>query len=172
MERNSSAKKLMKLNVLNAPADADRLRSLRLRALQDAPYAFGAEYQIESEKPINYWENYLRISTWCVVVAGDKDIGLLEVSKAADDRSADCWLSSWWIDQDFRGQGVSKLMVDWLDQLCVERGWHRQGLGVWPENQVAISAYLKLGFSKAPNELPSRSRPDKMYLPMYRNLPL
>ena len=153
-------------------ADAPRLRCVRLKALLDSPAAFGAEYQIESEKPINYWENYLRISTWCVVVAGDKDIGLLEVSKAADDRSADCWLSSWWIDQDFRGQGVSKLMVDWLDQLCVERGWHRQCLGVWPENQVAISAYLKLGFSKAPNELPSRSRPDKMYLPMYRNLPL
>jgi RimJ/RimL family protein N-acetyltransferase len=152
--------------------DAPRLRAIRLKALSDSPAAFGADYQIESEKPINYWENYLRISTWCVVVAGGKDIGLIEVSKAADDRSADCWLSSWWIDQDFRGQGVSKQMLDWLDQLCLEKGWSKQGLGVWPENEGAIAAYLKLGFIKAPSELPSRSRPDKMYLPMYRNLPL
>ncbi|NBU93841.1 MAG: acetyltransferase, partial [Actinobacteria bacterium] len=46
------------------------------------------------------------------------------------------------------------------------------GLGVWPENERAIAAYLKLGFIKGEKPLPSRSRPDKMYLPMYRNLPL
>jgi RimJ/RimL family protein N-acetyltransferase len=162
----------VELKVISAPDDAVRLREIRLRALQDAPYAFGADLKVESEKPINYWENHLRISNWCLVEDGKKDIGLLEVSKAADDRSADCWLSSWWIDQNFRGQGVSKLMLQWLDQLCTDKGWHKQGLGVWPENEEAVAVYLKLGFIKGEKELQSRSRPEKMYLPMYRNLPL
>ncbi len=162
----------MDLKVIDAPVDADRLRSIRLKALLDSPSAFGANYQIESEKPINYWENLLRISNWCLVVADNEDVGLLEVSKADNDRNADCWLSSWWIDQRYRGKGISKVMVDWLDLLCKEKGWHKQGLGVWPENKGAISAYLKLGFIKAAAELPSRSRPGEMYLPMYRNLPL
>jgi RimJ/RimL family protein N-acetyltransferase len=152
--------------------DAPRLRAIRLKALADSPSSFGADFAIESERPINYWENYLRISNWCIVVSDGEDIGLLEVSKAANDRNADCWLSGWWIDKSHRSRGISKLMLDWLDQLCLEKGWGKQGLGVWPENEGAIAAYLKLGFIKAPSELPSRSRPDKMYLPMYRNLPL
>jgi len=152
--------------------DAPRLRAIRLKALADSPSSFSADYAIESERPINYWENFLRISDWCIVISDGEDIGLLEVSKAANDRNADCWLSGWWIDKSYRGRGISKLMLDWLDQLCLEKGWSKQGLGVWPENEGAIAAYLKLGFIKAPSELPSRSRPDKMYLPMYRNLPL
>jgi RimJ/RimL family protein N-acetyltransferase len=121
-----------------------RLREIRLRALQDAPYAFGADFKVESEKPINYWENYLRISNWCLAEDGKKDIGLLQVSKAADDRSADCWLSSWWIDQNYRGQGVSKLMLQWLDKLCASKGWHKQGLGVWPENEESDRCLLEI----------------------------
>ena len=163
----------MQIQLLNLTStDAPRLRAIRLKALADSPASFGADYAIESERPINYWENYLRISNWCIVVSDGEDIGLLEVSKAANDRNADCWLSGWWIDKSYRGRGISKLMLDWLDQLCLEKGWSKQGLGVWPENEGAIAAYLKLGFIKAPSELPSRSRPDKMYLPMYRNLPL
>jgi RimJ/RimL family protein N-acetyltransferase len=152
--------------------DAERLRDLRLRALGDAPYAFGADHKIESEKPIEYWQDYLKNTDWCFAVKDGADIGLLAVDKADADRNSDCWLSSWWLEDEYRGQGVPKLMLEWLDNLCLTKGWHKQGLGVWPENERAIAAYLKLGFSKGEKPLQSRSRPDKMYLPMYRNLPL
>ena len=153
-------------------SDAPRLREIRLNALKDAPYAFGADYQKESEKPIEYWQEYLRNTNWCIAVNDGLDIGLLAVDKADTDRASDCWLSSWWIEEKFRGQGVPKMMLGWLDDLCKSKGWKKQGLGVWPENERAIAAYLKLGFTKGPGPLPSRSRPDKMYLPMYRNLPI
>ena len=153
-------------------SEAVRLREIRLQALKDAPYAFGADFQKESEKDLNYWQDYLNNTNWCIAVDNGRDIGLLAVDLADADRGSDCWLSSWWIDKNYRGQGVSKLMLQWLDQLCVEKGWHKQGLGVWPENEAAIAVYLKLGFVKGEKPLQSRSRPDKMYLPMYRNLPL
>lgn len=153
-------------------SEAARLREIRLQALKDAPYAFGADFQKESEKDLNYWQDYLNNTNWCIAVDNGRDIGLLAVDLADADRGSDCWLSSWWIDKNYRGQGVSKLMLQWLDQLCVEKGWHKQGLGVWPENEAAIAVYLKLGFIKGEKELQSRSRPEKMYLPMYRNLPL
>ena len=153
-------------------SDALRLREIRLRALADAPYAFGADYKVESEKPVEYWQDYLINTDWCFAVSDGKDIGLLAVDKADADRGSDCWMSSWWLEDSYRGQGIPKLMLDWLDKLCDEKGWHKQGLGVWPENERAIAAYLKLGFIKGEKPLPSRSRPDKMYLPMYRNLPL
>jgi len=152
--------------------DAKRLRDLRLRALTDAPYAFGADYKIESEKPIEYWQDYLKNTDWCFAVIDAVDIGLLAVDKADADRNSDCWMASWWLEEAYRGQGIPKLMLEWLDNLSISKGWKKQGLGVWPENERAIAAYLKLGFVKGEKPLQSRSRPEKMYLPMYRNLPL
>jgi RimJ/RimL family protein N-acetyltransferase len=154
------------------PNEALRLRELRLRALADAPDAFGADYEVESDKPIEYWQDYLKNTEWCFAVSDGVDIGLLAVDKADADRGSDCWLASWWLEEAFRGQGVPALMLQWLDNLCLSKDWHKQGLGVWPENERAIAAYLKLGFIKGEKPLQSRSRPEKMYLPMYRNLPL
>ena len=153
-------------------SESIRLRDMRLKALNDAPYAFGAEFKVESEKPIEYWQNYLNGSDWCIAVSDGEDVGVLAVDLADADRGSDCWLSSWWIEESFRGQGITKLMLQWLDNLCQSKGWKKQGLGVWPENERAIAAYLKLGFIKGEKPLQSRSRPEKMYLPMYRNLPL
>lgn len=152
--------------------ESARLRELRLRALADAPFAFGADYKVESEKPLEYWQEYLRNTDWCFAVIDGKDIGLLSVDKADADRGSDCWMASWWIDEAYRGQGIPKLMLNWLDNLCTSKGWTKQGLGVWPENERAIAAYIKLGFIKGEKPLQSRSRPEKKYLPMYRNLPL
>ena len=152
--------------------ESARLRELRLRALADAPYAFGADYKVESEKPLEYWQEYLRNTDWCFAVIDGKDIGLLSVDKADADRGSDCWMASWWIDEAYRGQGIPKLMLNWLDNLCTSKGWTKQGLGVWPENERAIAAYIKLGFIKGEKPLQSRSRPEKKYLPMYRNLPI
>ena len=153
-------------------SEAARLRAIRLQALEDAPYAFGADYIKESEKPLNYWQDYLTNTHWWFAVDNKKDIGLVAVDLADADRGSDCWISSWWIDQKYRGQGVPQLMLKSIDSFCKESGWRKQGLGVWPENERAIAAYLKLGFIEGEKPLQSRSRPDKMYLPMYRNLPL
>lgn len=163
----------MSIKIVKAElSDVNRLRELRLQALADAPYAFGSDHKIESEKPTDYWESYITKTNWCFALADGQDIGLLAVDIADEDRGSDCWLSSWWLADSFRGKGVPKLMLDWLDDLCISKGWQKQGLGVWPENERAIAAYLKLGFVRGEKPLQSRSRPDKMYLPMYRNLPL
>jgi ribosomal protein S18 acetylase RimI-like enzyme len=161
----------MSIEIVTATVnDFDRLRALRLAALKDTPDAFGAKYEDEAEKPISDWQNRLKNTNWCFVVADGVDIGLLAVDRAEKDRNSDCWLSSWWIHQDHRGSGIPKLMLNWLEQLCIEKKWEKIGLGVWPDNLRAISAYKKLGFTEAEKLLPSRSIPGLMYLAMYRNV--
>ena len=150
--------------------DVDRLRALRLAALKDAPYAFGAKYEDEVKKPVSEWQDRLKNTTWCFVVADGVDIGLLAVDVADKDRNSACWLSSWWIREDHRGGDIPKLMLNWLDQLCKENNWEKIGLGVWPDNLRAIAAYKKLGFTQRQKLLPSRSIPGQMYLAMYRQL--
>ena len=147
--------------------DVDRLRALRLAALKDTPAAFGAKYDDEVNKPISEWSDRLKNTAWCFVVADGVDIGLLAVDRSEKDRNSDCWLSSWWISDAFRGQGVAALMMDWVIKLSQENEWQIIGLGVWPENLRARSAYKKLGFVEADKPLPSRSKPGQMYLGMY-----
>ena len=158
----------MSIEVITATInDVDRLRALRLAALHDAPSAFGAKYDDEIKKPVLEWQERLKNTTWCFVVADGVDIGLLAVDRADKDRNSDCWLSSWWISEEFRGGGIPKLMLNWVEGLCAESNWKRIGLGVWPENLRAIAAYKKLGFTQADKPLPSRSIPGLMYLAMY-----
>ena len=147
--------------------DVDRLRALRLAALKDTPDAFGAKYEDESKKPKSEWSDRLKNTNWCFAVADGVDVGLLAVDRAEQDRNSDCWLSSWWLSEDFRGSGIPKLMLNWVEQLCIENNWKRIGLGVWPENLRARAAYKKLGFTEAEKLLPSRSIPGQMYLAMY-----
>ena len=161
----------MSIEIVTATVnDFDRLRALRLAALKDTPDAFGAKYEDEVNKPISEWQDRLKNTNWCFVVADGVDIGLIAVDRAEKDRNSDCWLSSWWIHQDHRGSGIPKLMLNWVEQLCIEKKWKKIGLGVWPDNLRAISAYKKLGFTEAEKLLPSRSIPGLMYLAMYRNV--
>jgi RimJ/RimL family protein N-acetyltransferase len=150
--------------------EAERLKRLRLAALKDAPYAYGAVYEVDKEKPISFWQQTLVNSNWFFTSIDGVDIGLIGVEKAAKDRGSDCWISGWWIAQSFRGQGVAALMLSAIDKFCIENRWLKQGLGVWPENKRAIAAYLKLGFIAGGEPIPSRSKPGQLYLPMYRNL--
>ena len=161
----------MSIEIITATVnDVARLRELRLAALKDTPDAFGAKYEDEVNKPISEWQDRLKNTHWCFVVADGVDVGLLAVDRAEKDRNSDCWLSSWWIKDEFRGSGIPKLMLSWLEQLCRENNWKKIGLGVWPENIRAIAAYKKLGFTEAEELLPSRSIPGLMYLAMYRNV--
>ncbi len=151
-------------------SDASRLRQIRLAALKDAPYAYGAKYEVDKDKPISVWQESLEISNWFFASIDGVDIGLVGVEKAGTDRLSDCWIFGWWIAEQYRGKGVVKLMLEEIDKFCLENNWLHQGLGVWPENQRAVAAYIKLGFVSGKELIPSRSIPDQMYLPMYRRL--
>lgn len=161
----------MSVQVISAKSDEiQRLRALRLGALKDAPYAFGAKYEDELLKNDDEWLRRLKVTTWCFVTKDEVDIGLLALDSAEADRNSDCWVSSWWIEEKYRGQGIAKLMLNWISQQCQKNNWKKIGLGVWPENKLAITAYERLGFISADSLLPSRSKPGQMYQVMYKNI--
>ena len=162
----------MSFQITAAKADeAERLRNLRLAALKDAPYAFGAQYEVDKEKPISFWQQSIADTNWFFVAINGEDIGLIGVEVAGVDRGSDCWIFGWWIAPNYRGRGVTALMLRKIDEFCLDKNWRKQGLGVWPENERAIAAYRKLGFTSGVGPIPSRSKPGQLYLPMYRNLP-
>jgi len=154
-----------------SPGQWDRLRELRLRALRESSEWFAARVEVEELKSESEWRALCSEESWRTFVENGRDIALMGVSVAEPIRGCDCWLFSCWIEPEYRGKGIMDLMIKELDAISREKGWSKQGLGVWPNNERAIRAYERLGFYKDGEPLQSRSRPGQLYQPMFRHLP-
>lgn len=95
---------------------------VRLRALKSDPLVFGSNYETESQFSEADWRNRLRQSdnsaVFMLFAADAAPIGITGVSVFRDDptaRTALLWGS--WLEPDFRGRGLSKMMyqarIDW-----------------------------------------------------------
>src|SRR5260370_40561367 len=74
------------------------LREARLRALADAPYAFGSTFAEEVARDQGWWGNSLGELAWFVAKArsdSDEAAGLIAGLSAADDPSARAGISMW-----------------------------------------------------------------------------
>lgn len=122
-----------------------RLRTIRLRALADAPDAFGTTYDEAAGQPLDSWTAQLQeIATFLAVVDGE-DVGL--VRGACDDLQPDAaWLISMWVSPEVRGQGVGEALIDAVVEWARVSGARRVLLAVGDHNQPAIALYARKGF--------------------------
>jgi RimJ/RimL family protein N-acetyltransferase len=164
----------VKLNFKAERASPDqwrRVERLRIRALTDSPEWFAGNLERESQRSEADWR--LLISNIHIVIYShdSHDVAIMSVEKAEPIRETDCWLGGCWIEPALRGKGITAMMISQLDEICRDEGWKIQGLGVWPDNEIAIRAYLSTGFRKRGEPLVSRSKPGQMYQIMVRELP-
>jgi hypothetical protein len=93
------------VHIVRASADDwVRVREVRLRALEDAPSAFGSTYEEEREQPGSFWRDRLagRDAATFLTVDGDRRVGL--VSVFFEDVGL-AHLVSMWVSPDARRQG-------------------------------------------------------------------
>ena len=122
-----------------------RLRTIRLRALVDAPDAFGTTYDEAAARPLDSWAEQLQeIATFVAVVDGE-DVGL--VRGAHDDLQPNtAWLISMWVSPEVRRQGVGEALIDAVVEWARISGTRRVLLDVGDHNQPAIALYARKGF--------------------------
>ena len=147
------------------------LKELRLAALQESPQWFSGDFAQESAQEKIQWIEVLNRDMWFALRDEEMPIGLMAISDRESDRGTDCWLFSCWIAPPYRRQGLLHLLMNRFDDECRIHGWKVQGLGVWPNNAIAIDAYERMGFEKSGEPRPSRSRPSQLYQMMRRTLP-
>ena len=131
----------------------ERLRALRLRALADAPMAFGATLAAEQAQPDEFWRERVAggateddratfiaecDGTWvgmghCVLEAG-----------GAGERPA--WVFGMWVDPAVRRHGTAQALLRVLAAWARERGADMLNLHVVETNAPAIALYERLGF--------------------------
>ena len=127
-------------------------KAVRLRALQDAPLAFGSTYARESRFTDEEW------SGRATNLDGEKAIGLLSSSDNSYTGIAVCFLDendgslahlySMWVDPGMRRYGVGKRLVTAIEQWASAHQAKTLQLMVTNINNSAMAFYERLGFAK------------------------
>jgi GNAT superfamily N-acetyltransferase len=122
-----------------------RLRAVRLRALDDAPDAFGTTLETALAWTPETWATQLRGMAVFVAVHDHVDVGLVRGVK--DDRELDrVWLISMWVAPEVRGLGAGDALVRAVVSWTRASGAKRIGLDVADRNTHAIALYARNGF--------------------------
>lgn len=138
-------------------------RSLRLRALQDAPDAFGSTYEESVARPDQHWASRLSdlspgtdLPLWaeCAGQPGGLAWGQIEVSQP---HAAQVF--QMWVAPEYRGHGIGRLLLMEIIEWARLQGAGSVKLGVTLGNRVAADLYRSVGFEPIGEPVPIR--PDR-----------
>lgn len=144
-------------------------RELRLRALRDAPEAFGTTAaEAESWGP-DQWHHRLRTRVAFVALDGEAPIGLACGIPA--ERPNEAELISMWVDPTSRRRGVGGRLVEAVAGWAAREGFRRLRLWVARRNPDAEPFYASLGFARTGEVQPMGGRePGRLEFAMSREL--
>ena len=155
------------ITALNAFA----FKTVRLRALQDAPYAFSATYAKESQFPDTEWAR--RAERWngetgvgFLAMDGDNACGI--VGAFLDAKAARAQLVSMWTAPTHRRRGVGRLLANEVLRWACLRGASSLLLMVTSNNAPAMRFYEKLGFGRTGRTEPYPNDPGVLEYEMSR----
>ena len=151
---------------LLTPDQWERVRTIRLRALEDSGHAFGGSFEAESAEDEATWRLKFEKNDFLIASVDGVDAAMLYIEVLQGDFGATCWIGGCWSDPNFRGKGLMRAMFTYIDEQ--DKDWKVQGLGVWTDNFSAIAAYENLGFVKMGEDTASTRQPGKFYQRMIR----
>lgn len=142
-----------------AADDWQTIRSVRLRALSDAPSAFGSSYEQQSRESDEQWIERVQqltdpqhAGTWLAWLH-DEPAGM--VVGVRDNKVIDrAWLVSMWVAPNVRRLGVGQQLI----QSAIDWGSEQQiqalHLHVTDGNEPAKGLYQRVGFSMTGETMP------------------
>jgi GNAT superfamily N-acetyltransferase len=133
--------------------EAALFKSLRLRALADAPDAFAHTYDEIVSKPDAYWEEMTRsvtgLARHAMFVAEAEAAAVGMAFGTIDRERADrAHLGGMWVDPRSRGSGVGRALGDAVLAWARERGLADIVLWVTEGNAKAEALYARLGWTR------------------------
>jgi len=149
--------------------ETSRLRSVRLRALADAPNAFDSTLEEAQHRTEEEWRQQLSgLATFVAVVDG-ADVGMARGGPDSADPQA-AWLLSMWVDPGYRGRGIGDALVTAVVDWARADGFRRLMLEVGDSNHAAIALYARHGFDADGGT--SRLRPPRHHISEHRRVRL
>lgn len=147
-----------------ASHEVDLHRDLRLRALRDAPDAFGETFTDAAARPVGYWEELTRTVTEpgrdvMFLACEGHDVlgsayGLLDRTRTDAGR-----VGGMWVGPDWRRRGVGRALLHEVMSWGRERRFRRLGLWTPAHNPAAIALYARAGFRNTGEQRPLPTNP-------------
>lgn len=144
------------------PHEWPTYRELRLRSLQEDPDAFGSTYDLEKERPDDFWSSRIRDSSasgWDRVFlarADDEACGLAWC-KVAPATPQVAQLFQMWVAPERRHQGVGSLLLKAAIAWASSVGVKALRLGVAAGDTPAVRLYMAHGFVRVGQLEPLRA---------------
>lgn len=142
------------------------LKDVRLRALADAPGAFGttlAQAQAYSDAE---WQGRARRfsesppAAGCLAFVDGVPCGMASAFPSAENTHA-AELTAFWVAPDSRGQGVADAMAAFAAAWALAQGFAVLEAGVVEDNHRAIGFYKRVGSVETGHSEPFRGDPSK-----------
>jgi ribosomal protein S18 acetylase RimI-like enzyme len=136
---------MITLNVIT-PDEWPQWRELRLRALAEAPYAFGSRLEDWQDAHEARWRQRLSLPDSYNLIArlDGRPVGMVSGVPAEEAGAAE--LISMWVAPDLRGRGVGDALITAVARWARERGARELRLDVVAGNASAIALYARHGF--------------------------
>lgn len=144
----------------------EEYKSLRLRALQSDPSAFGKSYKDELLNTEEDWKRMMEQSQLCFARDSSTD-ELVGMIGAYSTQEGVYMFNQMWVDQVFRGRGISKDLFREMLTRVKNLGAKKVELYVSTVQEVPISLYKKLGFEIV-ETLPKQTMGDGSIVDEYR----
>ncbi|MGI8647634.1 MAG: GNAT family N-acetyltransferase [Acidimicrobiales bacterium] len=142
------------------PAEWESLRTVRLAALQEAPFAFGSTYEREYAFTEAKWHSRLGTSAWFIAWLNDQPVGLAASRTCQGTSATKRELLSMWVHPAQRGTGMAVELVAAVKAWAVEEGAEVLTLYVVEGNNRGRQFYSKLGFTSTGRWEPLASNPE------------
>jgi ribosomal protein S18 acetylase RimI-like enzyme len=142
------------------PADWQRLRTVRLAALADAPDMFGSTLAREQAFDEDEWRRRAARPATFVATRGGVDVG----TAGAYEIEGVWWVMGMWIAPDARGSGVVEALLDACESVARDAGAARMTLGVMADNPRGCAAYLRLGYGFTGERVHVRAGRDELIM--------
>ena len=150
--------------------DWQLIRDVRLRALSDAPYAFGSTYEEESNRGDEWWKSHTEHVdghpgaklAWYVALLGERPIGLVGGFPSTSKGEGSPELISMWVHPDWRGSGVAGELLAAVVEWAENEAASELILDVADGNDRARGFYERAGFVATGRAEPLRSDPSRL----------
>jgi ribosomal protein S18 acetylase RimI-like enzyme len=149
--------------------EGERIRELRLRALQEAPYAFSSSLERERDRSAQDWEELASSAVIFVAVENDRWLGMVG-AYVPDDAPEKVGIWGTWVDPEARGRGLGRRLMDAAIEWARYRGAARVDLSVTDQADAAHALYQQLGFVPTGVREPLASDPTRIEI--FMTLPL
>lgn len=129
------------------PSQWQILRELRLASLQDSPAAFSSTYADEHNRQEQDWRTTFTKTAWFGTWCDGQPVALAAGDESWDNVLTERDLNAMWIKPTYRGQSITPLLIEAVQQWAHQEGAKALALWVTDGTNRACTIYEKYGFT-------------------------